>query len=548
MTAAETATATVAVTRADERNTGQGAEPLRDFAVVGCGPVGMTLAALLGKAGHSVVLLERYPGPYGLPRAASFDGEIMRALAGLGLADELLPTLYAQEAYEWRNGSGELLIRQECRAVGDSGWADIYMFDQPALENALHALCASLPNVDIRLGTTVVGLAQGSQQVEVETANGATFKARYVIGCDGGNSFVRQALGVEQGDLGFAEPWLVCDFALRRPAAELGLPRMLQLGDPAGPTTVITTGPQRQRFTFMLDDSTSDDSTSDGSPADDSMLDTPISDASISGVWERVRPYLDRADAELLRVATYTFRSLVARRWRVGRVLLAGDAAHQIPPFLGQGMCSGIRDALNIAFKADLLMRGIQGPDVLDTYQSEREPHVRAAMATSIELGRQHTLRDPVLAAERDARLLARRAALQEPDHIQLSDLGPGLLGRGGGGLSRQGRVGDGERTGLLDDIIGGGFRLLISEEALSTVDLGGLERAGVTVIGFGSAPAENIVIDSDGTHRQWLAELGAAAVAVRPDNYVLAAGPDAVAVAEELLAVLTPEADRAGT
>ncbi|MEV0260407.1 bifunctional 3-(3-hydroxy-phenyl)propionate/3-hydroxycinnamic acid hydroxylase [Streptomyces sp. NPDC050617] len=536
------------MTRDDERDTGQGAEPSADFAVVGCGPVGLTLAALLGKAGHSVVLLERYPGPYGLPRAAGFDGEIMRALAGLGLAGELLPTLYAQEAYEWRNGSGELLIRQECRAVGDSGWADIYMFDQPALENALHSLCASLPTVDIRLGTTVVGLSQDRARVEVKTANGPDVKARYVIGCDGGNSFVRQALGIEQDDLGFAEPWLVCDFALRRPAAELGLPRMLQLGDPAGPTTVITTGPKRQRFTFMLDESMLDASTADdldASTADDT--DAFGRERSEDKVWERVRPYLARVDADLLRVATYTFRSLIARRWRYGRVLLAGDAAHQMPPFLGQGMCSGIRDALNIAFKADLLMRGIQGPEVLDTYQSEREPHVRAVMGTSIELGRQHTVRDPVLAAERDARLLARRAALREPDHIQLPDLGPGLLGRGGGTLSRQGRVGDGGRTGLLDDFIGGGFRLLAAEQALSALDLYALERAGVTVVGIGSAPSNNVLADSDGTLRRWFAELGATAVAVRPDNYVFAAGPDAMTVAGELLALLTPDG-RTGT
>ncbi len=506
------------------RTPGRAIPPPVDFAVVGCGPVGLTLAALLGKAGHSVVLLERHPGRYGLPRAASFDGEIMRVFAGLGLAEELLPTLYAQEAYEWRNGSGELLMRQECRPVGDSGWADIYMFDQPTLENALHALCASLPSVEIRLGSDVTGLVQDRDEVRLTSANGLTVRARYAVGCDGGNSFVRAALGIEQDDMGFAEPWLVCDFALRRPASELGLPRMLQLGDPAGPTTVLTTGPKSQRFTFMLDD-----------------IDGLDEERSAEKAWKRVRPYLSRDDADLVRVATYTFRSLVARRWREERVLLAGDAVHQMPPFLGQGMCSGIRDALNIAFKADLMLRGIQGPEVLDTYQSEREPHVRAVMGTSIELGRRHTLRDPVRAAERDARLLARRAASREPDRIRLPGLGPGLLGRGGGRLAVQGRVGDGTRTGLLDDLVGGGFRLLITEQALSVLDVPALERAGATVVGFGTAAAKNVVIDTDGTHLRWLREIGAAAAAVRPDNYVLAAGPDAVNVAEELLVLLTP-------
>ncbi|MFJ4593743.1 bifunctional 3-(3-hydroxy-phenyl)propionate/3-hydroxycinnamic acid hydroxylase [Kitasatospora sp. NPDC088861] len=501
-----------------------------EIAVVGCGPVGMTLAALLGKAGRSVVVLERYPGLYGLPRAASFDGEIMRALQGLGLVDELAPTLRTQDAYEWRNGAGDLLIRQVFRNVGASGWADLYQFHQPDLETALHSLCTSLPNVDLRFGTTVTGLSQDRDQVTLNTSDGATLAARYVIGCDGGNSFVRNALGIEQDDLGFSEPWLVCDFALRRPAADLGLPSMLQIGDPEGPTTVITTGAERQRFCFLLDD---DDDFGRERAAD--------------GVWSRVGRYLSRDDADIARTATYTFQSLVARRWRDGRVLLAGDAAHQMPPFLGQGLCSGIRDALNTAFKMDLVLRGIRGAEVLDTYQSEREPHVRGVTATSMELGRQHTLRDPVLARERDRTLMAHRRALREPDRIRLPDLGPGLFASGGGRLSVQGRVSDGRRTGLLDDIVGGGFRLLVAEQALPRLNLARLSDLGVTVVGFGPTPTGAapgaVVADPDGTHRRWLSDLGAAAAAVRPDNYVYAAGPDADAVANQLLALLTPGA-----
>ncbi|MEV8325977.1 bifunctional 3-(3-hydroxy-phenyl)propionate/3-hydroxycinnamic acid hydroxylase [Kitasatospora sp. NPDC056731] len=513
-----------------------------EIAVVGCGPVGMTLAALLSKAGHSVVVLERYPGLYGLPRAASFDGEIMRALQGLGLVDELAPTLRTQDAYEWRNGAGDLLIRQVFRNVGASGWADLYQFHQPDLETALHSLCTSMPNVDLRFGTTVTGLSQDRDQVTLNTSDGATFAARYVIGCDGGNSFVRNALGVEQDDLGFSEPWLVCDFTLRRPAADLGLPSMLQIGDPEGPTTVITTGAERQRFCFLLDD---DDDFGRERAAD--------------GVWSRVDRYLSRDDADIARTATYTFQSLIARRWRDGRVLLAGDAAHQMPPFLGQGLCSGIRDALNIAFKLDLVLRGVRGAEVLDTYQSEREPHVRGVTATSMELGRQHTLRDPVLARERDRTLIVHRRALREPDRIRLPDLGPGLFASGGGRLSVQGRVSDGRRTGLLDDIVGGGFRLLVAEQALPLLNRAPLNDLGVTVVGFGptatgtaapgaaapgtAAPgaAGTVVADPDGTHRRWLSDLGATAAAVRPDNYVYAAGPDAGTVANQLLALLTP-------
>ncbi|MDT8912568.1 bifunctional 3-(3-hydroxy-phenyl)propionate/3-hydroxycinnamic acid hydroxylase [Amycolatopsis sp. PS_44_ISF1] len=491
-----------------------------DVAVVGCGPVGLTLAALLGEAGHSVVAFERYPGRYGLPRAASFDGETMRTFAGLGIGGEL--GLHPQKTYEWRNGAGELLIAMDCPEAGPSGWPDLAMFHQPSLEHALHARCAAMSEVDVRYATTVTGLDQHEDHVTLRTDHGGPVSARYVVGCDGGNSFVREALGIGQDDLGFAEPWLVCDFALRRPAAELGLPSCLQIGDPAEPTTVLTTGARRQRFCFMLED------------AGEIEEHRTEQDA-----WTRVARYLSREEADLERVATYVFRSLVAHRWRERRVLLAGDAAHQMPPFLGQGLCSGVRDAVNLAFKLDLVLRGGWDGDVLDTYQSEREPHVRGVLATSMELGRQHTLRDPALARERDARLVARRGALGAPERISLPDLGPGLLGRGGGGLSVQGRAGDGRRTGRLDDLVGGGFRLLVTEEALPGLDLAALGAAGVEVVGFGRRPGGPVVTDPDGTHRRWLAGLGAAAAAVRPDHYVFAAGADARAVAAELLAVL---------
>jgi 3-(3-hydroxy-phenyl)propionate hydroxylase len=491
-----------------------------DVAVVGYGPVGMVTAALLARAGHSVVVLERYPGLYNLPRAAIFDDETMRTFARLGIAERLLPTLRVQRNYEWRNGAGELLIEHAFAQVGRSGWAEWYMMYQPELESALDAACRAA-GVRVRLGAPVSALGATRDSVELCTEDGQRVRARYLVGCDGGNSFVRGALGVGQDDYGFAEPWLVCDFRFR-PGRVPELPAAMQLGDPVGPTSVISLGPRHHRFSFMLN----------------AEQDFPV-ERDPDRVWARVARWLSPRDAELIRVATYTFRSLVAHRWRAGRVLLAGDAAHEMPPFLGQGMCSGIRDAQNIAFKLDRILRGLADERLLDTYQLEREPHVRAVIEKGIRLGRLQTVRDPARAAERDRTLLARRAAGGEPESIRLPGLTDGLLaasGPGRGELSRQGVVDDGRRRGLLDQVVGDGFQFLVAADAAGD-ELDGLAEAGVTVVRLGGSGAP--VRDVEGCYARWFAELGVKSVAVRPDLYVFGASADPAALAAELLAAL---------
>jgi 3-(3-hydroxy-phenyl)propionate hydroxylase/flavoprotein hydroxylase len=297
---------------------------------------------------------------------------------------------------------------------------------------------------------------------------------------------------------------------------------------------MIRIGPRHYRFAFTLQ-----------------SADEFATEAVLERVWTRVAPFLYPDQADQIRISGYVFHGRIARKWRAGRVFLVGDAAHQMPPFLAQGMNSGVRDAANIAFKLDLILKGRAHPDLLDTYQQEREPHVRWVVDKAIERGRAITVRDPEAAAERDRRMLAMRAANPIPARIRLPGIHGGFLatnsGPGRGSLSIQGFVVGPAGRARLDEVLGAGFHFLTSADvgfgadcALATA----LRAAHVSITMIGDRVGPMALDDCDGEYRRWFDELGVIAIAVRPDFYVYGTAADkagAHALAEDLLKALRP-------
>jgi 2-polyprenyl-6-methoxyphenol hydroxylase-like FAD-dependent oxidoreductase len=480
-----------------------------DVAVVGYGPTGMTLAALLGQLDRRVVVLERYTGLYNLPRAACFDDEIMRTFQKLGLADEISRGAEVQPGYEWVNGAGQILVSFEYDNPAPGGWAALYMMFQPHIEAVLDRHNKSLPTVEIRQGVTVSEIEQNGDAVTLRGVdeNGAqvSARARFAVGADGGNGFTRRTFGGQIDDYRFQENWLVCDFRLRGTVLP---PRFRQVCDPAQPIAIVNIGPGYHRFSFMLDPN-----------------ETAEKATKHEEVWSRVSGYLTKNDAEIIRVANYVFRSRIVEKWRHGRVFLAGDAAHEMPPFLAQGMCSGIRDAHNLAWKLDLVLAGRADEALLDTYQPEREPHVRAITEKAIELGRIQTTRDSIKARERDERLFAKRRAGQGPEKLRYPGLSSGLV-TGSGEFFPQGRIRLNGREALFDDIVDLGWCILACEpdvlDALTVSHRDAWQAIGGRIAAVTASQSDGDAFeDLDGTYRAWFADHGCLVAVIRPDWYL---------------------------
>lgn len=460
-----------------------------DVLIAGGGPTGVTLAVLLARRGIRVIVAEKEADIYPLPRAAHIDHEGMRILQEAGVAEAVMKTARRANRYDFLNARGEVLLRFEGSGqIGPGGWPAANMIHQPSVEAELRKALAALPSAQLHNRWELKRFTDDGEGVTatVATPEGErTIRARYLVGADGARSPVREASGIAFDDLNFEEPWLVVD-VLVDDYSKLPTDN-LQICNPERPTTCVLMGEGRHRWEFMIKPGETAEQVSD--------------DAFIEKLLE---PWNVKGAVRLERKAVYTFRARIAAEWRKGRVLLAGDAAHQTPPFAGQGMCSGLRDAANLAWKLAAVCKGESDPALLDTYQPERAPNLRATIDMAIMMGKTVCITSKWGALVRDLKFKLARKLGKLPDgppaYPPIS-AGKIMAGSpGAGSYFPQAIAADGT---MLDEVLGLGHRV-IARADLATPPL---------------APFA-------GQIGAWLDKLGAEAVLVRPDRYVFGTGP----------------------
>jgi 2-polyprenyl-6-methoxyphenol hydroxylase-like FAD-dependent oxidoreductase len=486
-------------------------------AIVGAGPTGITAATLLAQYGVDCLVLDRWRGVYPQPRAVHLDDEIYRVIARLGIADEFAaisrPTL-GLRLLDKRFHVLTEFTRDTSLSV--HGFPQANMFDQPELEALLRANLKRYAQAELRGNAEVTDISDHDGRVRVAFTDRCDGQAHvvetdYLLGCDGANSVVRAQIGSAMRALNFEQRWLVVDVATEADLRQWE--GVHQVCDPDRAGTYMRIGAARYRWEFQL---------LPGETADDFHTLTtlrPLIAPWTAGV----------ADSELtlLRVAEYTFRAQIAERWRRGNVFILGDAAHLTPPFIGQGMGAGLRDAMNLAWKIAGVRDGTLAPGVLDSYEQERKPHTRQLIRLALNVGRAMTgggrlgnavrrivlprvrlipgLRDKVVDSTTPP---LRRSALVHKSRR------PGELA---GTLCPNPLLPSGQR---LDDVIGTGFAL-VTTRPLGGADDAVLRRRGVAIL----------VADRDTELEKWLRRPHVAAAIVRPDRTVMRAGQDPAAL-----------------
>lgn len=497
--------------------------------IVGAGPTGVTAATLLAQYGIRCLVLDRWTDVYPQPRAVHMDDEICRIVSRLGIAGQFAAISRPAEGLRLLDKTMRVLAefhRDTARSM--HGFPQANMFDQPELERLLRTNLKRYPCAELRGDVEVTDIAddgQGHVRVTFAERTDGTqhvVEADYVLGCDGANSVVRSSIGSTMRDMKFDQRWLVVDIAT---TADLDQwEGVHQVCDPVRAGTYMRIGNSRYRWEFRL---------LAGETADDF--------GDLAALLPLLAPWVKHVSAcelNVVRVAEYTFRAKIAEQWRRGNVFLLGDAAHLTPPFIGQGMGAGLRDAMNLAWKLAGVLNGRLSPSILDTYEQERKPHayhmIRLALAVgwSMTAGgnlgnlirrlivpRFHSvpgMRDKILDSEtpalrRSALVVKARAPRQLP-----GTLCPNPLLAGG------------QR---LDDVVGGGF-VFITTTAPDPAQHALLEHCGTKVH----------VVPPRSELGRWLRRGHVRAAIVRPDRTVMCAGRNLQSLCESIAGIQVRE------
>jgi 3-(3-hydroxy-phenyl)propionate hydroxylase len=516
-----------------------------DVVIVGLGPVGAVAANIAGLLGLETLVLERTDHAYLKPRAIVFDAEVMRIFASIGLAERIAKASRALGGSIYlgadRHPIRTFRARQPAHA---KAWSPSNLFYQPELESLLREGLNRFSNVTVLLkhelaalrdfgsGSTLNVIAHGSSQ-------SLEIRARFVLACDGASSTVRKLLQIPLDDIGFEERWLVVDTFVSGPMrwpSTHAIPEEVQRGeyslmlcDPARPSTLIPGVGRHRRWEYML-------------------LPGERDDDVVGSDWlrQQLSQWIDPQDVEIVRSAVYHFRALIAQRWRINNVFLVGDAAHQTPPFYGQGMCHGIRDAAQLMWKLELVLSDISTDPLLDSYQVEREPHVREIVSASVSAGAQVCILDPEAAMTRDKEF--RRIEFERRSGpAAITDVVPpiraGIIDSNSGGMRLPELAVETDDGRTLDDLLAGRFTLLTRfEEAdhLPAELAAGWGRiAGQTLRVGAPGDSECSVLDASGDVSNWLAQRQAYCAIVRPDRYVYAMPSDRESLYEHISILL---------
>jgi 3-(3-hydroxy-phenyl)propionate hydroxylase len=488
-----------------------------DVAVVGYGLAGATAGSLLARLGHRVAVFERYPSLYGLPRTISFDGESQR------IVDKACDHSFAMResttinAYEIIDANLELIVARHWNDDKVCGFHNRVSFYQPHLEEALDE-GARRHGAEINLGWEAVEVSQSDDVVSlvVQEHAGAneeplvnpsrrTVTARYLVGADGAKSTVRRGTESDWTWFGYRDAWLSVDVTRKLPLERIDPHVATQIVSPERVIAAVPIGDRRIRFEFLLG----------GEPEDHQDLTPEAGYQFLEEAWG-----ITRDEVDIYRSVVYPFEGRMVRSWRTGRVLLAGDAAHLMPPFTGMGAVSAFRDAGNLAWKLDFALRGITSDAILDTYQEERAPNTLHYIEAGVALGHLCTLKDREAAAARDAAMRSGGSAMPEDPEYDFGILHKASSGpiRPAGKRAPMGTVRAGDLEGTFDCVVGWGFSLVLrgSDPAamLSDRQREFLARIGCSVVQLGPGG----IIELDDEYERWFAENHVVGFLCRPD------------------------------